>query len=350
MDGFGIRLKAARKMAGMSQQDLSNAIDNIITKQAVSKYEKGKMLPEADILIAISKALGVKTGYFYRKSKIKLTELEFRKKSKLSKKDERRVKYQTLDFLERLVEIETVMNHRAVFNNPLKNINVMNQDNIEDAANRLRETWNLGSAPVSNLMELLEDKGIRIYEVDLPETFDGLSARADNIPVITINKNSNLVRKRLTIVHELAHLLLSFPNCNDGDIEKICHNFASAFLLPKEKMIEEIGRKRNKISFLELKKLKGIYGLSIMAIIVRAKNLGIINNNAYKGFFIFASRNGWKSGRNPEPGHYIGREFPNRFRQLVSWAVAEEVITMSKGAELMYISLPEFRKGFEIAI
>ena len=57
MDGFGARLKAARKMAGMSQQKLADATDNLITKQAVSKYEKGKMMPASDILIAISKAL-----------------------------------------------------------------------------------------------------------------------------------------------------------------------------------------------------------------------------------------------------------------------------------------------------
>ena len=197
MDGFGARLKAARKMAGMSQQKLADATDNLITKQAVSKYEKGKMMPASDILIAISKALGVKTGYFYRQSQVKLTGLEFRKKSRLSKSDENRVKYQTLDFLERYIEIENIMGQDTIFVNPLRNTVIKNQDEVENAALRLRKAWELGNAPVSNLMELLEDKGVRIYEVDLPDTFDGLSAWADKIPVITINKNSDLVRKRL---------------------------------------------------------------------------------------------------------------------------------------------------------
>jgi len=349
MDGFGARLKAARKMAGMSQQKLADATENLITKQAVSKYEKGKMFPASDILIAISKALGVKTGYFYRQFLVELTELEFRKKSRLSKKDENCVKYQTIDFLERFIEIESVMGQQTVFENPLENIVIKSQSNVEDAAMRLREAWNLGIAPVSNLMELLEGKGVRILEVDFPEKFDGLSAWANRVPVITVNKNRDLVRKRLTIVHELAHLMLSFGECSDGELEKLCHNFAGAFLIPKEKMIEEIGFRRNKITFLELKKLKGIYGISIMALIVRAKNLEIISNNYYRKFFITASRNGWRSGNKKEPGEYVGREYANRFQQLISWAVAEEIITMSKGAELMNISLPEFRKGFQIA-
>lgn len=349
MDGFGARLKAARKMAGMSQQQLSDATENLITKQAVSKYEKGKMLPASDILIAISKALGVKSGYFYRKSQVKLTSLEFRKKSKLSKSDEDRVKYQILDFLERYIEIENIMNQRTKFINPLKNVTIKNQEDVEKAAMKLRGAWKLGHAPVSNLMELLEEKGVRILEVDFPKEFDGLSAWADKIPVLTINKNSDLVRKRLTIVHELAHLIISFSDCNDRDLEKLCHNFAGAFLLPKENLFEEIGHKRTKISFLELKKLKGIYGMSLMAIIVRSRKLNIISDNVYRNFFILANKNGWRSGKNKEPGEYVGREYANRFRQLVSWAVAEDIITMSKGAELMYVSLPEFRREFQIA-
>lgn len=349
MEGFGERLKAARKMAGMSQQGLADATHNLVTKQALSKYEKGKMFPASDILVAISKVLGVKSGYFYRQSQVELTSLEFRKKSRLSKKDQSRVKYQTLDFLERYIEIESVMGQQTEFENLLDDFTIENLDDVETASMRLRKKWDLGTAPVSNLMELLEDKGVRILEVNLPDEFDGLSAWAGEIPVITVNKNRDLVRKRLTIVHELAHLMLSFGECRDTDLEKLCHSFAGAFLIPKEKMIEELGSHRSKISFLELKKLKGIYGISILALVVRAKNLGIINENRYKAFFITASKKGWKSGKIKEPGEYIGREYANRFQQLVSWAVAEEIITMSKGAELMNVGLTEFRKGFQIA-
>jgi Zn-dependent peptidase ImmA (M78 family)/DNA-binding XRE family transcriptional regulator len=349
MDGFGAKLKAARKMVGMSLQELADATGNIITKQALSKYEKGAMVPGSDTLNAISKGLGVKTGYFYRQSQVKLTGLEFRKRSRLSKKDENRVKYQTLDFLERFIEIENVMDLHSSFDNPLKNAVIKNQNDVEEASLYLRKAWDLGIAPISNLMELLEDKGVRILEVDLPYQFDGLSAWADGIPVITVNKNHDLVRRRFTIVHELAHLMLTFNNCNRDDLEKLCHNFAGAFLIPKVKMIEEIGSHRSRITFLELKKLKGIYGISIMALMVRAKKLGIINETVYKKFFILASKSGWRSGSSMEPGHYVGREYANRFSQLVSWAVAEDIITMSKGAELMNLRLPEFRKGFQIA-
>jgi len=349
LDGFGARLKAARKMAGMSLQELADATGNLVTKQAISKYEKGKMLPGSDILDAFSKALGVKSGYFYRQPQVQLNGLEFRKRARLTKKDENRVKHLTLDFLERFIEIENVMGQQTVFENPLKKAPIEIHDDVEAAVMLLREKWKLGIAPVSNLMELLEENGVKILEVDLPEQFDGLSAWADAIPVIAVNKNHDLVRKRFTIVHELAHLMLNLKACTPNDLEKLCHNFAGAFLIPKEKMIEELGTHRSRITLFELKRLKGIYGISIMALMVRAKHLKIIRDAVYKKFFVLANKSGWRSGKAPEPGDYVGREYANRFSQLVSWAVSEDIITMSKGAELMNEMLPEFRKGFQIA-
>jgi Zn-dependent peptidase ImmA (M78 family)/transcriptional regulator with XRE-family HTH domain len=350
MDSFGARLKAARKMAGMSMQALSDATNNAITKQAISKFEKGQMSPASDTLIALANALKVKTDYFYRESKVQLTGLEFRKKSRLKVRDEKRAKYQTMDFLERYNEIESVMGLEASFDNPLSNIVINEPDDVEKAAMDLRQAWNLDVAPVSKLMELLESKGVRVFEVvDAPEKFDGLSAMVDGIPVIAVNKDYPLDRKRLTVIHELGHQLLRFQGFDNREIESLCHNFANVFLMPTNVLIDEIGSRRRQIALMELKKLKGIYGISIMALMVRAYKLGIISKNYYGRFFMNANKKGWRSGIDNEPGEYIGKEHPNRFRQLVERAVAEEIISMSKGAELMNIGLVKFKKRFQLA-
>ena len=70
---FGNRLRLARKMAGLSMEDLTRKAEGIVTKQAISKYEKGIMKPSSDVLIRLALALGVKPGYFYRQSKIELS-------------------------------------------------------------------------------------------------------------------------------------------------------------------------------------------------------------------------------------------------------------------------------------
>ena len=45
------------------------------------------------------------------------------------------------------------------------------------AAQYLRERWNLGIDPIPNLVELLEERGIKVLVVDSEENIDGLSAQ-----------------------------------------------------------------------------------------------------------------------------------------------------------------------------
>ncbi|MCK4430091.1 MAG: helix-turn-helix transcriptional regulator, partial [Candidatus Aminicenantes bacterium] len=80
---FGNRLRLARKMAGLSMEDLVKKSEGVVSKQAISKYEKGIMKPSSDVLIHLARALGVKPEYFYRHSKIELSGIQFRKRSKL---------------------------------------------------------------------------------------------------------------------------------------------------------------------------------------------------------------------------------------------------------------------------
>lgn len=125
----------------------------------------------------------------------------------------------------------------------------------------------------------------------------------------------------------------------------MCHAFAGAFLLPKAAIFSKLFNKRQNIADWELKKLKGIYGISMGAIMVRAHTLGLITRSRYKRFCTYANSNGW---REKEPGEYVGREKANRFVQLVYYAVAEGIITMSKGAELLNVKLPVVRRRFQL--
>ena len=245
LTNFGERLKSARRMSGLSMEALSKRAGQAVTKQAISKYEKGMMNPGSDALIALSRALGIKPDYFFRSQKVSLGKLEFRKKSKLSRKEEESIRYRTLDFLERYLEIEDILGEEAVFKNPISDTHVLSHEEVEKAAMELRRKWKLGEVPVSNLMELLEDKGIRIYEIQTGECFHGISACAGDIPVIAVREQDDLLRKRFTISHELGHILLKFPEKNDQKVrEKLCHTFAGAFLLPENVIKAELGERR----------------------------------------------------------------------------------------------------------
>ena len=58
---FGVRLKAARKMAGLSMEDLAKKLGGMVTKQAIGKYEKGRMMPTPEVMERLIKVLQIAT-------------------------------------------------------------------------------------------------------------------------------------------------------------------------------------------------------------------------------------------------------------------------------------------------
>lgn len=345
---IGNRIKSARLLAGLSLRELSNALNGIVSHNAISKYEKGEMMPDSKVLIALSKALDVKTDYFLRPQTVEISNIEFRKKSSLTVKKTNSIKENIKDNIERYIELETFLNFENTFINPIRDVVIENAEDVEKAVEQLLHQWDLGINALPNIIEILEDKDIKIVEIDADDKFDGLSGWANNaIPVIVINKNFTVERKRFTALHELAHLLLciNMDIFSHKEIEKFCNVFAGAMLLPKETLFNELGEKRNSISINELIYIKESYGISIQAIMARARGLDIISNDRYINFRKWVNSN---ENHKKEIGYgeYKGTEHSSRFKQLLYRATAEEIISMSKAASLSNVKLAQFRDEF----
>ena len=84
---FSQRLKNARIMQGLSMDELCEVMGNIVSKQANSKYENGKMLPNSTVLIQLANVLHTSIDYFFKPFQVKLEGIEFRKKAKLLSKE-----------------------------------------------------------------------------------------------------------------------------------------------------------------------------------------------------------------------------------------------------------------------
>ena len=199
------------KYAGLSMQELANALNNKISKQALGKYELGLMNPSSNVLLSISKALNLKPDYFTKKKQVELGEVLFRKVASLSKKAEESIIERVRDYIERYLEIEHILNIHSIFKNPLKGVKIKTKHDVEEAANKLRKDWNLGTAPISNIVEMLELKGIKVILIDDVDQIDGLAVfTSSGIPVVINAKGKSTERIRFTIIHELAHLTFRF--------------------------------------------------------------------------------------------------------------------------------------------
>jgi Zn-dependent peptidase ImmA (M78 family)/DNA-binding XRE family transcriptional regulator len=338
---FADRFISARKMAGMSLQELADSLGDV-SKQALHQYEQGKARPDSERLIRIAQVLGVRVNYFFRSERVILQNVEFRKRVKLTKTEEEKVREQTIDFLERYHELESLLDAQITFENPIEGTIINSFEDIDPASERLRDAWKLGRDSIGNVIETLEDRGIKVFQVSANESFDGLSAVGNDSLVIVVNTIFDVVRQRFTTLHELAHCVLRFnPDIPEKQVEKLCHAFAGAFLLPKETFIEEMTVRRRYISLAELVQVKEQYGVSIQAIMARAKALDIISDSSYQDFSILFSKLGY---RKNEPGRYTGQEKALRFKQLLYRAAAEEIISMSKAAALNNQKLAEFRQ------
>lgn len=341
---FSKRLKSARTLAGFSQDQLVEKMGNIVSKNAISKYEKGQMMADGNILLALSEALNVKPDYFFRPFTVEIQKVEFRKKQRLSVKDLKAIRQSVTDFVERYIEVERFLNISSCFVNPVKDLAVSSVQDVERAAMQVRSEWNLGLNALPNTIDLLEDKGIKVVEVDALDDFDGFSGWADGeIPVIVINKNYHVERKRLTALHELGHLILDLEEgIPDKEKERLCFQFAGAMLIPEPTFRQETGDIRSHFSLPELVVVKETYGLSIQAIMARAKDLGIINESQFVTFRKWINSNRTEKGL----GAYQGSETAFRFKQLIYRAAAEEIISLSKAANLSDQKLAQFRKEF----
>ncbi|SHG28329.1 Zn-dependent peptidase ImmA, M78 family [Microbulbifer donghaiensis] len=340
------RIKRARILKGLSLQQVADALGDI-TKQALSKYEKGKDAPNSTRLIRLADVLGVKPEYFFRQSEVVLGSVDFRKHSTFGKRQQDSVKEQVREHLERylaaesLFELEPEGLGARVW---LHSIDVESPEEAEKAAETIRQRWNLGTNPIANLTEALEEHGVKVIGLKAHERFDGLCTEINNgrDAAIVSNLERPGERQRFNLAHELGHLVMRFPEEIHGtDIEeKLCHRFAGAFLFPGDQVIEAFGEHRGRIFIDEFLLAKREWGISIQAILRRLYDLNIVSQAVYQSTFRFWSSRGWRRSE-PQP---LASEESFRLRQLVYRALAEELVTPSRAAELLNTDLEEIEK------
>lgn len=336
---FSQRLKNARIMNGFSMDELCNKLNNIVSKQSISKYETGKMMPDSTILIELSKALNVKVDYFFRPLSVALENVEFRKKAKLNAKELASIKQIVRDKVERYIEVENICGLTSDFTTDFSNVIVSNEDDVFSLSSRLKKEWELGEDGINNLIEILEEHQIKVIEINAVDSFDGLTGFIDKKnPVIVLNKSFDVERKRFTALHELGHILLHFDSEMDKKtIENMCHLFANEMLISHEVFIKMIGSSRKNISLKELRDIQTQFGISIDALMFKAKCLNIISEQRYKSFCIF--KNSDSDFKDIVNKSVAKPEYSNRFERLVYRALASDLISLSKASVLLNIPL-----------
>jgi Zn-dependent peptidase ImmA (M78 family) len=349
---IGKRLKLARVAAGLSLRDLQAKMGNRVTAQAIGKYERDESVPSSGVLIALSDALGISLDYLAGDQDLVLDGVEFRKKHLTSKKDQAQIQAKALHLIERYLMVEELLGlPSAEWDKPREApYPVHALADADLAAKSLREHWNLGIDPLPNLIELLEERGIKVVIVDSEAPIDGLAAQVrragrEPVRVIVIRQGVPGERQRFNLAHELGHMVLEVE-ADEKFCEKAAHRFAGALLMPAEAIWSNVGRHRSSIGWGELFALKQLFGASMQAITYRCGDLGIFPAVLSQKLFREFSRLGYRSAPHYEP-HHLPEETPRRFERLCYRALAEEAISEPKTAELLDITVRELHRRME---
>lgn len=439
---FGARLKAARKMAGLSMEDLAAKLGGIVTKQAISKYEQGWMMPSPEVLEKLVEVLKIATwgasplgpaeqelsqaglkespalfgmeteerpmfrragllgrlrtktvepapdktclaimvpiaegaqdragkatplqeqitaprlmkeegleSLSGRRARIlrdwqaagaSLDRIRFRTGERLSAKNEEALKYRIADHLDKYLELESILGQPVRFENPIGHRPARSREEVENAAVRARECWELGSGPIVNLLGLLEEKGIKVYETRGIEGFEGLSGRYGDVIFVAVSREYPADRVRFTAAHELGHILCDLDAAESPEGE--CHAFGAAFLLPRAALEKAFTPSRRKVTLGDLAEIKEAYGISLQAIMYRAHSLGFVSDRQLRAFRETLKAREWLV---TEPVAYEGKEQATRFRRLLHYAVAADILDVNRAAELAGVTAEELQK------
>ena len=221
---------------------------------------------------------------------------------------------------------------------PLLEIPCLSENPI-DAAKMTRSNLGLSpDNPIKDLINLIERQGVIVLaipkELNKRDAYSLWIGEDNPRPVIIISSGKPGDRLRFSIAHELGHIIMHKNKLrgNSKLLELEADQFAGEFLAPGKAIKQEI---TSPTTLFILAKLKLRWGISIQALIRRAKDLAIINEDQYKYLNKKVSAKGWK------------KEEPENLNIL-----AEKPRGLSKLAELIYgnpIDYKEFSKDTKLS-
>lgn len=287
------RIRQARISRGYSIAELAELVE--VSKQAISQFELGKNEPGKANLLSIARELNYPVSFFYKEYpgvENSDSPIFFRSKKTTAVKDKNAAKEKIEIFREihgyltEYIEFPELKLPKIEY---LESNLDIDENIIEEYAQKLRSHWGLGNGPIQNLTNVAQKNGIMISQMPLRvHKIDAFSVWYDGVPYIFLSadKQSN-ARIRFDIAHELGHLIMHSDIYSEDDIQKSvikdklereADRFAAAFLLPQKTFSRDVISS----SLSDYIPLKSKWLVSLGAMIYRLGDLELLSDNQIK--------------------------------------------------------------------
>jgi Zn-dependent peptidase ImmA (M78 family)/DNA-binding XRE family transcriptional regulator len=332
------RLTEARDARGLTQTALGAAMKR--SGSTISNWERGEQAPEPSTLNQLAITLGVSTNYllcpmpqhgdgaiFFRS--LANASIRARTKEKARMRWLQHVSLSLQDTLEfPAVNIPEFVTSRAYLK--------LKEEDLERTAEHMRIFWKLGEGPITNAVLVAENAGAIVGIDEIGSTkIDGQAnwSDQDRRPYILLARDKyTAFRRQMDIAHELAHLILHKGVSeqelteNFDLIEYQAKYLACAFLLPHRTFSSELFS----LSLDGFLALKSRWKVSIGAMIMRAHNLDLINDEVAQRLWKYRATRGWHRREPLDLPSETPVEEPRLLRRSIELIVSEKVRSKSE--------------------
>jgi Zn-dependent peptidase ImmA (M78 family)/transcriptional regulator with XRE-family HTH domain len=305
------RMKIAREMRGITRVQLSRDMGSI-TPAAIGQFEKGYTRPASRTVERMAVALRVPPHFLSVPLRPQDTDEPvafFRSIRSTSPGDRAQaVAYAHLarEFAFEL-ERHVVLPHVAVPRGPLGD--TADRHEVEQVAAQVRAAWGVGPGPVTNMVRLLESKGVAVIRCRIPvgKMWSFAVAFRDRPVVFADPHQDRCDIDRRDMAHELGHLVMHDAPGKTADIQ--ADQFAAAFLMPADDITGDLP---SGLDWPHLVRMKAKWGVSLAALLTRAHTLGVMDDTIYSRGWRALSTRGWTHN---EPSDLGSPERPVMFHR-----------------------------------
>jgi Zn-dependent peptidase ImmA (M78 family)/transcriptional regulator with XRE-family HTH domain len=334
--GIGPLIALARELRGLAQGALAEAIG--VPQSRLHRYENGMASPRMEDVEAICAHLMLPASFFTQPSTL-VTEPCWRRHQGMSVRDRKRIiamgcriRATIARFLDS-VDIQPALPWRTF--DPA-DYDGNDTDIGELIAAEVRVLWSIPPGPIRNLMQYVEAAGILVQSVAfLSEQVDALTWPTCEPRFILLAADRPGCRRRLSLAHELGHHVMGHLT-EHTRTDAQAKAFAAALLLPVDDFVHTWP---SILTIETLGQLKMHWGVSMQAILYRARKLQIIDERVYQNWAVHFTRNGW---RKAEPVH-IGIENPSLVPEVLQAMTSSLELTIDELAGSYGWNPGEFR-------
>jgi len=350
------RLRIAKRYSQKVLADTSG-----LSLTAVKNLELAKKEPRMRTLQSIAKALDVKINDLFQPVR-ELHTIRFRSAKLIQNREN--VLSEVARWLDDFNYLEETLNKKKPFR-----LNLIrkqcSREHIAEAAGFCRKEMRLKpTEPIHDICGLLEHAGVKVFTLPMAsDSFFGLSVfDSDGGPAVIVNvwERISVERRIFSAAHELGHLMLhpdafdvsEFEENQDEEFE--ANRFAGHFLMPDEGFRKEWNEAAGLHYVDRVFKIKRIFRVSYKTVLSRLIEYGDADNSIWKKFNIaYQRRFNRRLSYKEEPMGMDSTEpfrmerfdfYEDRFSRLTREAVEKDKISLSRGAEMLRISIDEMQE------